>query len=115
LRRLPLIRGVCPNVPNGTVRVTNHLISRDFRTHETLARRGELVALELRDIEWHWPGADPPGKTDSEGQGRAAYLSRETVKWLKVWLDHGNISEGPILLRLIGKRTFAPTRGARVK
>jgi integrase len=68
--------------------------------YETLARRGELVALELRDIEF-WPNGTGQalirrGKTDAEGQGRVAYLSRETVKWLKTWLDHAKISEGPI-------------------
>ena len=26
--------GVYPNVPNGTVRVTNYVILRDFQTHE---------------------------------------------------------------------------------
>jgi integrase len=56
--------------------------------YETLARRGELVALEVRDIEF-WPNGTGQalirrGKTDAEGQGRAAYLSRETVKWLKI-------------------------------
>jgi integrase len=55
--------------------------------YETLARRGELVALELRDIEF-WPNGTGQalirrGKTDAEGRGRVAYLSRETVKWLK--------------------------------
>jgi HDOD domain len=43
------------------------------------------------------------GKTDAEGQGRVAYLSRETVKWLKIWLDHAKISGGPIFRRLIGR------------
>jgi integrase len=52
--------------------------------YETLARRGELVALELRDIEF-WPNGIGQalirrGKTDAEGQGRVAYLSRESVK-----------------------------------
>ena len=75
--------------------------------YETLARRGELVALELRDIEF-WPNGTGQalirrGKTDAEGQGRVAYLSRETVKWLKVWLEHAKISEGPIFRRLIGR------------
>lgn len=28
-----------PNVPNGTVPVTNHLILRDFHTHESRANR----------------------------------------------------------------------------
>jgi integrase len=75
--------------------------------YETLARRGELVALELRDIEF-WPNGTRQaliqrGKTDAEGQGRVAYLSRETVKWLKIWLQHAHISEGPIFRRLIGR------------
>jgi hypothetical protein len=30
-------------------------------------------------------------------------LSRETVKWLMIWLDHADISEGPIFRRLIGR------------
>jgi integrase len=75
--------------------------------YETLARRGELVALELRDIEF-WPNGTGQAlirrsKTDAEGQGRVAYLSRETVKWLKIWLDHAKISEGSIFRRLIGR------------
>jgi integrase len=74
--------------------------------YETLARRGELVALELRDIEF-WPNGTGQalirrGKTDAEGQGRVAYLSRETVKWLKLWLEHAEIAKGPIFRRLIG-------------
>src|SRR6266481_2023474 len=74
--------------------------------YETLARRGELVALEMRDIEF-WPNGTGEalirrGKTDAEGQGRVAYLSRETVKWLKIWLEHAYISEGAVFRRLIG-------------
>ena len=76
--------------------------------YETLARRGELVALEIRDIEF-WPNGTGlalirRGKTDAEGQGRVAYLSRETVKWLKIWLEHAKIEEGAIFRRLIGRR-----------
>src|ERR1017187_8406657 len=75
--------------------------------YETLARRGALVALELRDIEF-WPNGTGQalirrGKTDAEGQGRVAYLSRETVKWLRIWLEHAKIAEGPIFRRLIGR------------
>ncbi len=64
--------------------------------YETLARRGELVALEVRDIDFHPNGTGQAlirrGKTDAEGQGRVAYLSRATVKWLKVWL--GSLAGG---------------------
>jgi integrase len=75
--------------------------------YETLARRGELVALRVRDIDFHPDGTGQAlirrGKTDVEGQGRATYLSRETVRWLKVWLDNAKISEGPLFRRLVGR------------
>jgi integrase len=75
--------------------------------YETLARRGELVALEVRDIDFHPNGTGQAlirrGKTDADGQGRVAYLSRETVKWLKVWVDHSGITEGAVFRRLIGR------------
>jgi hypothetical protein len=76
--------------------------------HETLARRGELVTLERRDLEFHPDGTGQAlirrGKTDAEGQGRIAYLSRQTVRWLKVWLEHADISEGAVFRRLIGRK-----------
>ena len=48
-------------------------------------------------------------KTDAEGQGRVAYLSRETVKWLTVWLKHAKIAEGAVFRRLIGKNQIGET------
>jgi integrase len=75
--------------------------------YETLARRSELVALEVRDLDLHPDGTGQAlirrGKTDAEGQGRMAYLSRETVRWLKVWLENAQIENGPIFRRLIGR------------
>jgi integrase len=75
--------------------------------YETLARRSELVALEVNDIDFHPNGSGQAlirrGKTDAEGQGRVAYLSRETVKWLKVWLEQSRILEGAVFRRLIGQ------------
>jgi integrase len=75
--------------------------------YETLARRGELVALEVKDIGFHPDGTGQAlirrGKTDAEGQGRVAYLSRATVRWLKVWLEHAGIEEGAAFRRLIGR------------
>ena len=75
--------------------------------YETLARRGELVALEVRDIDFHPNGTGQAlirrGKTDAEGQGRVAYLSRATVRWLKVWLEHAGVEEGAVFRRLIGR------------
>jgi integrase len=75
--------------------------------YETLARRGELVAFEVKDIDLHPDGTGQAlirrGKTDAEGQGRIAYLSRETVRWLKIWLEHAGIDEGVVFRRLIGQ------------
>jgi integrase len=75
--------------------------------YETLARRGELVTLEVRDIDFHPDGTGQAlirrGKTDPQGQGRAAYLSRETCRWLKIWLQHAGITEGAVFRRLIGQ------------
>ncbi len=74
--------------------------------YETLTRRSELVALQIRDLDFHPDGTGLAlirrGKTDAEGQGRVAYLSRTTVRWLKLWLDHSGIDEGAVFRRLIG-------------
>jgi len=75
--------------------------------YESLARRGELVAIEVRDIDFHPDSTGQAlirrGKTDAEGRGRVAYLSRETVRWLKVWLEHAGITQGPVFRRVIGR------------
>jgi integrase len=75
--------------------------------YETLARRGELVALEVGDIDFHPDGTGQllirRGKTDADGKGRAAYLSRETLRWLKAWLENAKIVEGPLFRRLVGR------------
>jgi integrase len=75
--------------------------------YETLARRGELVALEVRDIDLHPDGTGLAlirrGKTDADGQGRVAYLSRETCRWLRMWLERSEISEGAVFRRLVGR------------
>jgi integrase len=75
--------------------------------YETLARRSELVALDVREVEFLPNGTGNAlirrGKTDAEGQGRVAYLSRETVRWLKIWLERAKIEEGAIFRRLVGR------------
>lgn len=75
--------------------------------YETLARRSELVALDVRDIEVPPDGTGRAlirrAKTDAEGQGRVAFLSRETVKWLSIWLERAKISEGAAFRRLVGR------------
>jgi hypothetical protein len=63
--------------------------SHAFRGH--LARRGELAALEVRDIDFHPKGTGRrslPRQDGCRGTGGVAYLSRETVKWLTGRLEH---------------------------
>jgi integrase len=75
--------------------------------YETLARRSELVALGVTDIGFHPNGTGEAlikrSKTDPDGQGRMAYLSRTTVRWLKVWLEHAGIEDGAVFRRLVGR------------
>jgi len=58
---------------------------------KTLARRGELVALEVQDIDFHPDGTGQAlirrGQDRCGGAGdQWAYLSRERrFRWLKVW------------------------------
>ena len=68
--------------------------------YETLARRNELVALELRDIDFHPNGTGQAFIRRGKADAGAGYLLQETVKWLKVWLEHSEVTEGAVLRRL---------------
>ncbi|MEO9055150.1 MAG: tyrosine-type recombinase/integrase [Steroidobacteraceae bacterium] len=75
--------------------------------YDTMARRSELVALDLADATFMPNGSGTilirRSKTDREGQGVTGHLSRETVKWLRAWLESGAIREGEIFRRLVGQ------------
>ena len=75
--------------------------------YDTMARRSELVAFVLEDIEFMPNGSGTMlirrSKTDAVGEGAKAYLSQETVKWLQIWLEHAGIGEGAIFRRLVGR------------
>jgi integrase len=75
--------------------------------YDTMARRSELVAFDFADIEFMPNGSGTMlirrSKTDAAGEGTSAYLSHETVKWLKKWLDAAGIDDGAIFRRLIGQ------------
>jgi hypothetical protein len=68
--------------------------------YETLARRAELGAIEVRDIDFHPNGNGQVlirrGKTDAEGQGRLAYLSRDGALAQSVARACGSIGRGGI-------------------
>ena len=75
--------------------------------YDTMARRSELVALDLEDVTFMPNGSGTilirRSKTDREGQGATGYLSRETVRWLRAWLEIAGIREGAIFRRLVGQ------------
>src|SRR5579862_7790959 len=58
--------------------------------YDTMARRSELVALDVEDFGCLSDGTGRAlirrSKTDQAGEGNAAYLSRTTVRYVKLWL-----------------------------
>jgi len=77
--------------------------------YDTMARRSELVALNLEDIEILRDGTGRAlirrSKTDQAGEGNTAYLSRTTVQHLEDWLEAAEITEGAVFRRVIGRGT----------
>jgi integrase len=76
--------------------------------YDTMARRSELVAFNVEDVEFAPNGSGTilirRSKTDQAGEGSRAYLAGETVKWLKVWLDNAGISGGAMFRRVSRQR-----------
>jgi integrase len=77
--------------------------------YDTMARRSELVAFDLGDFRFLTDGTGRAlirrSKTDQVGEGNAAYLSRTTVRYLKLWLDAVEITEGAVFRRVVGRGT----------
>jgi integrase len=68
--------------------------------YDTLCRRSELVALEVRDVDM---GGEDGGtvlvrrsKTDQEGAGQVRYMAPDTSRRVRAWLEAADIAEGPI-------------------
>ena len=75
--------------------------------YDTMARRSELVALDVGDLTFAPDGSGTAlirrSKTDQAGEGERAYLSRETIRHLQHWLTTAGISDGAVFRRLIGR------------
>jgi site-specific recombinase XerD len=75
--------------------------------YDTMARRAELVALSLDDVTFLPDGTGRVlirrSKTDQMGEGNTAYLSRETVRLLALWMERAHIAHGAIFRRLVGR------------
>ena len=79
--------------------------------YDTLARRSELVALDLEDL-----GRDADGsgtalirrsKTDQEGKGRVAFVSADSLRRLDTWCAAAGITAGPLFRPLGNARKAA--------
>ena len=73
----------------------------------SMARRAELVALDLEDFGFLPDGSGRVlirrSKTDQAGEGNTAYLARETVRVLQIWLEAAVMEEGAVFRRLVGR------------
>jgi site-specific recombinase XerD len=80
--------------------------------YDTMARRSELIALDLEDLKFAADGTGTAlirrSKTDQAGEGAQAYLARETVRYLKVWMKAAKVTEGAVFRRLVGRSQAGP-------
>ena len=80
--------------------------------YDTMARRSEIVALDVEDLTFAPDGSGTAlirrSKTDQAGEGSRAYLSRETVRWLKRWFKTSGIAKEAVFRRLVGRSRLGP-------
>lgn len=74
--------------------------------YDTMCRREELVSLLVEDIA---EASDRSGsilirrsKTDTTGDGAAAYLSPLTMRLVSIWLKESGLKAGPVFVRVHG-------------
>jgi site-specific recombinase XerD len=84
-----------------------------------LARRSELVALDIEDIEFRPDGTALAlirrSKTDPEGKGTVTLIGRQGTAWLKRWLAAAQITGGAVFRTLTkGGRPRGRLRAADV-
>jgi integrase/recombinase XerD len=119
---LALILKVCGALPDDTLW---HLRAKALllTAHSTMARRSELVALRVEDLQ-----STPRGegvallrrsKGDQDGQGAERYLSAQAVTALRRWFDGAGIAQGPVFRRLFpggraGPSPVTPHEVARI-
>jgi integrase len=77
--------------------------------YDAMTRRSELIAIDVEDLKILDDGTGRllirRSKSDQAGEGHVAYLSRQTVRFLKAWLKTAGIKEGPVFRRIIGRGT----------
>jgi len=88
----------------GTRLVDKRDIALLLTTRDILARRSEVVALNVEDITFNEDGTATviicKSKTDQEGQGSVMWLSARTVISIREWLSSSNIESGALFRSL---------------
>jgi integrase len=83
--------------------------------YSTLARRSELIALDVDDVEWSDDGSATilirRSKADPTGEGSVRYLAPKAARALADWLAAAGIEEGAVFRstprgREVGKRLY---------
>lgn len=87
----------------------------------TMARRAELVALQVTDLSFNAESGDGVAliRNTKAGREESRYLSTDAVKYLKAWIDLAEIKEGGVFRRFtprgtIGQTAIAPQEVARI-
>jgi site-specific recombinase XerD len=74
--------------------------------YDVMARRSELVALNVDDVAFLNDGSGRAlirrSKTDQTGEGHSAYLSCDSVRYVRAWLAAGRIETGALFRRIVG-------------
>jgi len=87
--------------------------------HNTMARRAELVAIDLADLSFEDNGSGiailRPTKTDLEAEEQYRYLSPFTTKLVKRWIERSELREGPLFVRLQANGQARVSNGQRGK
>ncbi len=67
---------------------------------DLLARRSELVALDVEDLTFAEDGTGTAlirrSKTDQVGEGAIGFIAHDTVEHIQRWLEAVGVSEGPL-------------------
>jgi len=84
--------------------------------YDAMARREELVAINVEDLSWEADGSGRVvirrSKTDPEGEGSVAYLAPLTAGCVRTWLDQSGIQSGALFRRIIGRGEIGARLGA---
>jgi site-specific recombinase XerD len=97
LGKAELIR-IFDSAGSGLVECRDLALIRTMR--DMLARRSEVVALEVADLAFAADGTATVlirrSKTDQAGAGKVCWLAKQTTRLLRDWLEAAGISAGPI-------------------